>query len=342
MNDGLTSEAFENMAMETIESSAPETNKPVVEAAPIVEPTKTEPVNEVDNTLAPESRIEISEEKEVKPTKETEAVVEKPEDIQAEAAKIIGLEETKEVVVNEPVYDQAYLDYKEWLSDPQVVAVIEARKSGKSVTDLMKEINAEDPSKLTTKDLYEKHLDSYGLTPEEKEIELDKFDGMSPLEKAQQIQPIKERLTGEFNKKLEQFINPIKQERESASQAIEKNVAEGHQKLESLLAQDEFMGLELTAERKQKLKTYIENNCFPDKNGKYDVDQTFKAGIVENFGADIVKVAKQKAETKAKVEVMAEITRPSKEITSTSAATLASQDDDDFSSVIRDLHDRSL
>lgn len=332
--------------------SALETAEAANETAPVatVEVTEIKDSNKLTDEFVDKSTITEGKPKadeavseavsEEKPKEET--IVVKEEDIKAEAAKILQLEEEKETVSSEPVYDQAYLDYKDYLKDPQVVALIEARKNGKSITDLVKDITAEDPSKLTQKETYEKHLDSFGLTGEEKEIELEKFDGMSPLERAQITKPIKEKLTNDFNQKLEQLINPIKQEKEIADRAIEQAAKEGNQKLDSLLAQDEFMGLELTAERKKALRTFVENNCYPNKKGEYNVEYTFKAGILENFGADLVKANTKKAETKAKEEVFKEITRPSKEVNSTSAASLAGDDNEDIYSLMKNSGSRDL
>jgi hypothetical protein len=334
---------FEQAAIATVEEATP-----VAQAQPVVEPiTEPTPVaNEVKAEIIETPVVEKATEIITEPTiKETPVVAETPTEVnfEEEAYKLIAEKQTPIAETKEVEYEPEYLAYKEYLKDPQVQAVLEARKQGKSVTDLINEINADDPSKLSNVELYERELDSYGLTPEEKQEELDKFtDGMSPLERAKAIQPIKEKLVAAYNQKLEQFITAPKKLEADAQLRIQENAQKGQERLKNILAQNEFLGLELTPTRKKEIEKYVNENCYPDKNGNYNVEQAFNDAIVKNYGVELVKANQSKVEAKAKTEIFKEVTRPSKEMTSNSAASLNSPEVDDFSSVMRGINQHAF
>lgn len=339
---------FEQAAIATVEEATP-----VAQAQPIVE-TITEPTpvaNEVKAEIIETPIIEKATETFVEPTIKEETglvigndVIDTSEvNFEEEAYKLITQKQNPIVETKQFEYEPEYLEYKEYLKDPQVQAVLEARKQGKSVTDLIKEINADDPSKLSNVELYEKELDSFGLTADEKQEELDRFtDGMSPLERAKAIQPIKEKLVNAYNQKLEQFITAPKKLEADAQLVIQQNAQKGQEKLKNILAQNEFLGLELTATRKKEIEKYVNENCYPDKQGNYNVEQAFNDAIVKNYGVELVKANQSKVEAKAKTEIFKEVTRPSKEMTSNSAASLNSPEVDDFSSVMRGINQHAF
>jgi len=312
-------------------------------------PTETVTKTELTDTTTLEKEMNIEEEKPQTTTEvETTVTETEPEekvDYAKDAQKIIEEKMNFDTILEEkkePVYEPEYLEYLENLKDPQIKAMIEARKQGKSILDLVKEIDAEDPSKLDRRQLWEKHLEESGLNEEEKEIELDKFDGMSPLEKANIVKPIKEELLKQYNDKLEQFVTSTKKQDEDYKAVIQKNGQEAVNQLESVLAQKEILGLELTQERKEAIRNHVLNNTMPDKSGNYDWKKTFNSFLHESYAEAIVKANIRKAETKAKVEVFKEFTRPSKETASTSASALLGKDDGDIYNDIVNIKSHDL
>lgn len=314
-----SNEIFNEILNDLETSKAPESTPPTTHETP--PPASTEEVRKEDesNSVASE---ETSDEKIDAPREEVDEADETTEpdstDIKAKIADYLKPSGPDDEEEEEPQIDPDYEQYKQYKDNPNVMAVINAVKEGKNLLDIAAELKADDPSKLTLTELFEKDLAKYDLNEQDRKDALEEFDGMSRLQKEKAVDAIRNELKAAHKAKLDQFLVATQQKQTEQEKVKAQYVAQGQQELESLLQKPEHLGLQMTPERSQKLRDYVLENCVPDKNGKYNVNDFFKAGLVKFFEKEIIAANTKDVATKAKKEILKDVTRPSKETTGTS------------------------
>jgi hypothetical protein len=315
-----SNEIFNQVLSELEASRAPESTPPPTEETP--PPAREEVKTEPDLTHnSPGEQLEHGENDE--PREQEDEAEETPEqdltDIKAKIDSYLKPTGPDDEEEEEAEIDPDYEQYKQYKDNPNVMAVINAVKEGKNLLDIAAELKADDPSKLTLTELFEKDLAKYpSLSESAKKDALEEFDGMSDFNKEKAVYAIRQELSAAHKAKLDQFLVATQQKQTEQDKVKTQYVVQGQQELEGLLQKPEHLGLQMTPERTQKLRDYVLQNCVPDKNGKYNVNDFFKAGLVKFFEKEIIAANTKDVATKAKKEILKDVTRPSKETTGTS------------------------
>ena len=196
---------------------------------------------------------------------------------------------------NEVQVDEQYQEMLKYLEDPQVRALIEARRNNESMFDLSDKIRGNDPAKLSDAQLLEMKLDTFGLSEEEKEIE-------------EFIRPVKEQLIQEQKSRLELFANAAQEKNQQTQAVVQRATQRAISDLDNISASltgQKVYGLEITPERLEKLKDYVLENTSVLNDGTLNVtlQQNFQNGIKQLFTEDIIKaqVAQTASDTTVKV-----------------------------------------
>jgi hypothetical protein len=233
---------------------------------------------------------------------------------------------------NEVQVDEQYQEMLKYLEDPQVRALIEARRNNESMFDLSDKIRGNDPAKLSDAQLLEMKLDTFGLSEEEKEIERDSFASLSPLSKKEFIRPVKEQLIQEQKSRLELFANAAQEKNQQTQAVVQRATQRAISDLDNISASltgQKVYGLEITPERLEKLKDYVLENTSVLNDGTLNVtlQQNFQNGIKQLFTEDIIKAQVAQTASDTTVKVLKENLRPSMNSTESPAVTVTEEEE---------------
>lgn len=300
---------------QTTENSAAET---VTEAKQEV-PSQTETV-EV-KTEAPQN-IEKSDKQEVKTevvkseTKEEDRPWYEKDDYVVESPKKQELSEA-ELLKKQLLEAEARI--KEYQSDPTVLAILEAKKSGKEVTEVLKELVGVDYDKMSAEEIYSLDLKNKGFSEDEIQEALELFNEKSNVQKKLETVNLKEKFKAEQRDKLKQYESQItKQEVNQPTESPrERNFKQAEQDMNALTTLDgkEYLGVTLTKDIIESVKDAIANKfVIGDEENGFDINASFDHHFKAMYTPLIVKANVQKAKTESKESVLNEITRADKNI----------------------------
>jgi hypothetical protein len=225
-------------------------------------------------------------------------------------------------------------------SIPEVLALIDAKKSGKDVNSALKELIGTDFDKLSPLELYELDLKSKGFTDDEvaelSEVFGEKSSAMQKLETLS----IKERLKAEQQEKLQQYVQQAPK-LEAPQTKAQENITKAETEVNNLanLVGQELYGVTLTKEIVDSVKDAIANKyVMGDAENGFDIKGSFDLHFKALYTPLIVKANVQKATAKAKEQVLNEMTRPDKGINQRAGTETVK--DTDAKSVIKNIWSR--
>jgi len=159
-------------------------------------------------------------------------------------------------------------DYEKQLSDEDVQILREAKKSGKDLFDILKEVEGINPDQLTKEQLYEIDCKEKGLTGEDLEEAMADFEEMKPYQKTAATNVIKEKLRGDVSKKKLNFLAKVKEGTaesatlaQAAIAAAEKTQQDFNKLCDDYIGKNHY-GLVGTPQMSESLK-----NILKDPNG---------------------------------------------------------------------------
>jgi hypothetical protein len=207
---------------------------------------------------------------------------------------------------------------KEYQSDPTVLAIIDAKKSGKEVTEVLKDIIGVDYDKMSSEEIYTLDLKKKGFNDEEIQEALELFNEKSNVQKKLETINLKESFKAEQKAKLSQYENKVQsQEATPQENPRERNIKKAESDLETLSSLDgkEYLGVTLTKDIIESVKDAINNKfVIGDEDNGFDINASFDHHFKAMYTPLIVKANVQKAKTETKEAALNEITRPDKNI----------------------------
>ncbi len=211
----------------------------LVETPPAeTKPIETKPVEPIAETKPTEEKpVEPKAAEETKPTKKSLKDIAKPFSNKKVAPVAEG-----ELVIPDPVkeklstYEKENIEYKNLFNDPEVKTFLEARKAGKSVIDIFKEVisNTVDTKKMTDAQVYELGLKNNGVKPSSEldkdseepslEDEMEKFRSMGKLAQKREADSIRTEIEKSNTGTTENFLNKLisHNEQSQAQQTAQK------------------------------------------------------------------------------------------------------------------------
>ena len=274
-----------------------------------VEKVETKVEAKVETTETPEAKV-------VEPVKKSwfEEEEEKPES-KSEPVKVDNeLEELRKRLA------EIENRNKELETIPEIQAIVEAKKSGKEVSDVLKELRGVDYDAMTPEQLYEHDLKSKGFA--EDEIEELKIDFLSQTLAKQKLQTldVKDRLKYEQSMKFQNAQQRNQEVQRQQEEIASRNTQKAQAELDSLSGQlenKEMFGVVLTPDIIKSVKDSIINEkVIGDPINGFDIQKSFEENFKSKYFNLIVKTNVQMERAKTMEKALNEVSRPDANITS--------------------------
>ncbi len=226
---------------------------------------------------------------------------------------------------SEPNPDIAFLD------DPEIKAIIDAKKAGKSFFELASEISGPDIKSMTDDQVVALGLKTFeNLNDEELEAELARYEDASPLMKKRQIAEYRKMFEIQSQEKLKQLGAQSQDQIEKQQIALMK-LDQDLNGFASKMVNQEMFGYKVTDDMSKSTLDAIRSGefNFVKEDGTFDAERMFTLAFIEKNLKEIVKVNITKAKNLGRKEVIATATNPSTNKTSDNAPVINPPNVDD-------------
>lgn len=279
----------------------PET--PVAVTQPVVD-GKNPKLEDANKEIIP-TEVKVAETPEVKPGEDGKPV----EDTKPTRKKVKEVSkpffQKKDVIVDTPVdeiseplklrfaeKDKKISDYEKLVNDPDVQIILEAKKSGKDIFGILKEVQGIDPNTYSLEDLHKMDLQSQGLNDSEIEEAMADFQDLKPYQQKALTNPVKKKLESDINSKKESFLSKLKEgTQEQSAEAQKKHAALVKTQQDFNKICDDYVGKEHysvvgTPDMVQSMKNLIQSGELIPKNedGSLDAQVLFDFAHYRLYG----------------------------------------------------------
>lgn len=216
-------------------------------------------------------------------------------------------------------YEAKMKELEEIENDEAYKIIKSARAQGKNPLEVIKEIATADYENLSPEDLFMKKLDKYKgkLTEDEIEQEKQVFKNLTPLQKIESTEGIKNELIAQKKEQLSKFESKSQQ----PSQELVENFDKFKGELDSILNRLEgkiYKGVKYTPSLLAKLESAIMNGkvspkAYVNPDGTLDAAEALEVAMSLRDFRDLVKTQELKdAESKGRKSVLKERSNVSK------------------------------
>jgi hypothetical protein len=197
--------------------------------------------------------------------------------------------------------------------DEEIKLLMEYKKNGKSLSDLVKDYQIEDLTKWSDDQFVKEGLKKYmNLTPEETEQAVYEYDNASIFQKKQWAENFKIKFEQENQMKLKQLTGSNEQMEGQRKAMTAKYEQEMDQYSQSIVGKEVY-GLKVTDEMSKDLKKFInEEFSLQREDGSFDIEKVYSVALWLRHGGDLVKANITKAKNEGREQVIKEVTNPSK------------------------------
>jgi hypothetical protein len=196
------------------------------------------------------------------------------------------------------------------LNDPLIDGYLKFKQSGNgSFRDYLKTFELDkDYDAMSDKEIYKMSVNGLGLTEEEIEYEMDRFDDLSPVQKKLEVRKMREELKKEQEERIKNVaFNTTQQsaEKQRQLQEIQKKNHEQFVGLTKSMVNKGYYGLNLTEEMTKAIHDHVVSGKigFVNADGTVNVNKMFDFAAWDLFKKDVLqnkvqqgKVKGQKAE----------------------------------------------
>ena len=200
--------------------------------------------------------------------------------------------------------------------DDDLKLLLEYKKSGKTLSDFVKEYQVEDTKDWNDEQFVKNGLKEFmNLTPEELEQATYEYDSASIFQKKQWAESFRQRYEQKNQDKLKQLTSSNAQNAEFQKAIADKYNAE-MTKFSQQIVNQELYGLKITDEMSKNLVNFIDSEfTMQREDGTFDVEKMFSIALWLKHGKDLVKANVTKARNEGKEQVIREVSNPSKNMT---------------------------
>lgn len=204
--------------------------------------------------------------------------------------------------------------YDEIANDKLISAIHSAKKSGKDISSILNEIKPPSLDGKKPSDLWQMECEANGLSPEEIEVEMEKFNELSPLKQRKEAEAIKNQILERHQSTLSKYtadnIESSKALEVRNRKALELANAERTQFQEKIKDKD-WMGIKMTPSEISKLDTFLDNDfSLVRKDGSLNYEMWAEVGHYVLNKKTIMQNAYNKGVTDAKHNLLLEMSRP--------------------------------
>jgi len=219
--------------------------------------------------------------------------------------KVVEAKAEKEVVQNKK---EEYIE-----EDPDIELIRNYKKSGKSLTDFVKEYTVQDFSQMGEAEIVKKGLEEfYNLSGEELNNAVYEFENSSIFQKKQLVEGFTNRFNQMNDAKLKELTSNYKMSEEENQKAVEQ-LGYAMEDYRQKIVNNEFYGMKVTDEMSQDLTKYLKNEfTLQREDGTLDIEKAYSVALWLKYGKELVKANVTKAKNLGKEQVIKEVSNPSK------------------------------
>ncbi len=286
----------------------------------------------VDLSKEPEAGPSIQEKakveaKVVKEIKKPEENIEVTKNWFDDDADVIAEGVTEKKVAEIPADTKARLEeYEALMKDPEIEAIIAAKKSGKNLFDFIEEIKPVDYNKLSEEKLFEISLKKLGVTDEAITEALEEFRELPKWKQAKEVADVKTSLEREQSERLKKFPQDVARQMEARNNFIKKAELELDKSVDNIVGK-ELYGMKITDSEANAIKDTVKNGiAFYKQDGSFDVQKSIEHALWDKFKKEIVRANINKARASNAEEFFKERVRPTAKTIETQRQPVATED----------------
>lgn len=213
------------------------------------------------------------------------------------------------------------------INDPFIKSLLAAKESGQNPIDFLTEgVKTPDPRNMSDEAVYKDLLRTRGLSEEEQEMMMDKWNEMDPLTRKEKIEEHKKSMTMARAKEAEAYAGEKFEgwdqfKRQEASN-LSKTVENYQSLVDSLKGQKFLNVVEMNDEIVNDLKgAFDKGDIIPKKeDGTYDEAGILKMVMFQKYGGLIIENIAKTAAWKAYEKYVTENTVPTKQVQGSSSS----------------------
>jgi hypothetical protein len=201
---------------------------------------------------------------------------------------------------------------KELFEDEEFQLFVEAKKSGKTLLDIVNEFQVVDYTNLSPREVMERGLKELDGKAEDVVAEyLAQYDSLNIFEQEKVSNDMRLRYQNITDTKRKALTSGVEKSKQAQSLMQQKFISEVEQGTSQLVNQ-EIKGLKISAEMAEDLKRYALNEFnLVRADGTLDAGRILELSIWEKYGKDLVRANVTKARNEGREEVLVSITNPS-------------------------------
>lgn len=218
-------------------------------------------------------------------------------------------------------------EYESLMKDPEMEAIIAAKKSGKNLLDFIQEVKPVDYNKMSPSELNEIRLKKLGVTDEELKEAMEIFNELPKWEQREKTASVKASLEQEQSERLKKFPQDAARQMEARNAFIKKTELDLDKKLDGLLGKELF-GLKITdAEHNTLRNTVLNELAVYTPDGNIDIERSLELALWDKYKKEIVRANINKARASATEEIFKERVRPTAKTIETSRTPVQSDEE---------------
>lgn len=200
--------------------------------------------------------------------------------------------------------------------DEDLKLLLEYKKSGKTLSDFVKEYQVEDVKSWSDDKIVKEGLKEFmQLSEEEYEQAISEFESASIFQKKQWAESFKQKFEEKNSDKLKQLMSS-NQQSEEYQKAVAAKYNEEIENFSQSIVNKELYGLKITDEMSKDLRNFIDNEFrLTKEDGSFDIEKIYSVAVWLKYGKDLVKANITKAKNEGREQVIKEVTNPSKNMT---------------------------
>lgn len=204
-------------------------------------------------------------------------------------------------------------EYEKILADPEIEAFVEFKKTGKGIKDFYNEVVGTDYDSLSPDALQEIKLKNLGMQGEDLAEALEAFSALPKWDKVERTSGLKDQLKAKQAESLKRFSVDAKAMQAKQEELNRKTIQEADNYAKQLVGQKKF-GIEITPDHAHEVRQAVVEGVkeFFKEDGSLNLETFGDAIIAYRNIKTIVSKNVERAMNKGKGEVLAEVTRPSK------------------------------
>lgn len=211
-----------------------------------------------------------------------------------------------------PSQEEKLRVFESLMQDKEVQLFLEAKRAGKSLTEVSKEYQTIDYSNMSVEDLAKHYGTHLGLNEEQIEESVDSLSSLNPIQKHELTMQWRDKLNSVQASKIEQLVGNYKQSAVN-QEAVMQKLFQDVEKEASFIQDKDLFGAKISQKDAEGFKEWVRAYKFDPLNpdGTYNASKLRNLYIAEVLMPQIQKANYAKGQSEGRKEVLKEIHRPS-------------------------------